>query len=89
MQNQEMLLASSLLEQRPLPPHSWQCLTLNNNKCHGRRSEAEDISDNMPQDDQVYVNVVKQDIVKYDVTVKSLIQVSFLIERCEFKVNIH
>ncbi|XP_063589236.1 vesicle transport protein SEC20-like [Penaeus indicus] len=28
----------------------------------------------MPQDDQVYVNVVKQDIVKYDVTVKSLIQ---------------
>ncbi|XP_045623796.1 vesicle transport protein SEC20-like [Procambarus clarkii] len=28
----------------------------------------------MPQDDQMYVNVVKQDIVKYDVTVKSLIQ---------------
>ncbi|KAG7174799.1 Vesicle transport protein SEC20-like 2 [Homarus americanus] len=28
----------------------------------------------MPQDDQVYISVVKQDIVKYDVTVKSLIQ---------------
>nr|XP_053626554.1 vesicle transport protein SEC20-like isoform X2 [Cherax quadricarinatus] len=28
----------------------------------------------MPQDDQMYINVVKQDIVKYDVTVKSLIQ---------------
>ncbi|XP_071543735.1 vesicle transport protein SEC20 [Panulirus ornatus] len=28
----------------------------------------------MPQDDQVYVSVIKQDIVKYDVTVKSLVQ---------------
>ncbi|XP_064097064.1 vesicle transport protein SEC20-like [Macrobrachium nipponense] len=28
----------------------------------------------MPQDDQVYLNVVKQDIVKYDMAVKSLIQ---------------
>ncbi|XP_076037794.1 vesicle transport protein SEC20-like isoform X1 [Oratosquilla oratoria] len=28
----------------------------------------------MPQDDQVYISVVKQDIVKYDVTLKSLVQ---------------
>lgn len=28
----------------------------------------------MPQDDQVYVSVVKQDIVKYDMAIKSLIQ---------------
>ncbi|XP_042211488.1 vesicle transport protein SEC20-like isoform X1 [Homarus americanus] len=32
------------------------------------------ITSTMPQDDQVYISVVKQDIVKYDVTVKSLIQ---------------
>ncbi|KAK7087082.1 hypothetical protein SK128_009970 [Halocaridina rubra] len=28
----------------------------------------------MPQDEQVYLNVVKQDIVKYDMAIKSLIQ---------------